>query len=87
MAEYKRFRTALGGFNRDDVSEYIEKSSREHQERCIAYETELGALRKEKTELLRQRDALSEKVERLHQLFGELEAAFRAVDEIREEDT
>ena len=80
MADFMRFRSAFGGFNRQDVSDYIEKLSRESSEKLRAREQECSALRGELTELKSQRDALAAKVKRLHELFGELEKTFRTID-------
>ena len=52
MAEESgRFRAALGGFNRRDVAQYIEKTAREHREQIEALQAELEQARKEKAEL------------------------------------
>ncbi len=81
MPEYKRFRTSLGGFNRQDVADYIEQTSREYREKLKACEKELNALKNERAEVERRREALDAKVQRLHDLFAELEETFRKIDE------
>ena len=81
MADFMRFRTSIGGFNRQDVADYIENMSRECKEKLRAREQECSDLHKEIAELTSQRDALAAKVKRLHELFGELEETFRSIDE------
>lgn len=69
-----QFRGALGGFNRQDVAQYIEKSSKEHQEKVEALQAELEQTRKE-------RDALAAELGDLRAHSGDLaeqEAKVRA---------
>ena len=47
MNELTRFRTALGGFNRSDVANYIEQSAAEHREKVKAMEAEIVRLQNE----------------------------------------
>lgn len=47
MTEITRFRTAIGGFNRSDVANYIEQSAAEHREKVKAMETEIVKLQNE----------------------------------------
>lgn len=46
-----QFRSALGGFNRRDVAQYIEKTAKEHREQLEALQAELEQTRKEKEAL------------------------------------
>lgn len=75
MAEENgRFRAALGGFNRRDVAQYIEKMAKEHREQVEALQAELEQTRKEK-------EALAEELEGLRSHSGDLadqEAKVRA---------
>lgn len=75
MAEESgRFRGALGGFNRRDVAQYIEKMAKEHQEQTAALQAQLDQARKEK-------EALAEELEGLRSHSGDLadqEAKVRA---------
>lgn len=86
MAEFMKFRSSLGGFNRQDVSDYIEKLCLEHDEKLRACEEENSALRLELAEVKSGRDALAAKVDRLHELFGELEATFRTIKEEKNDE-
>lgn len=63
--EMNRFRTALGGFHRGDVANYIERSSREHQ-------AALQELKDSCVKLTAQRDAA---VAELETVKAQLEAA------------
>ena len=63
------FRSSLNGFNRQDVTAYIEKSQREAAERMAELEAQLDQLRKNENELrsaletcTQERDALSEQL-------------------------
>ena len=72
--ENGRFRGALGGFNRRDVAQYIEKTAKEHQEQVEALQAQLEQERTEKA-------ALSEELEGLRSHNGDLteqEAQVRA---------
>ena len=75
MAEENgRFRAALGGFNRRDVAQYIEKMAKEHREQVEALQAELEQTRKEK-------EALAAELEGLRSHSGDLadqEAKVRA---------
>lgn len=72
--EIGRFRGALGGFNRRDVAQYIEKAAKEYQEQIEALQAQLEQERAEKA-------ALSEELEGLRSHSGDLaeqEAQVRA---------
>lgn len=86
MAEISKFRSALGGFNREDVVNYIESMSLEQQKQLRKLQEENEKLKGEKNALaellaaangelntLREQDAaLSEQVELLAQQAAEL---------------
>ena len=86
MADISKFRSALGGFNREDVVNYIESMSLEQQKQLRKLQEENEKLRSEKNALaellaaansdlstLREQDAaLSEQVELLALLAVEL---------------
>lgn len=68
------FRSALNGFNRQDVTAYIEKSQKEAAERTAELEAQLDLLRKSENEVrsaletcTQERDALSEQLADLKQ--------------------
>lgn len=75
MAEENgRFRAALGGFNRRDVAQYMEKMAKEHREQVEALQAELERTRTEK-------EALAAELEGLRSHSGDLadqEAKVRA---------
>lgn len=54
MSEIARFRTAIGGFNRNDVSEYIQKSAAQHQSEAAELKAQIAALHGEVAEAKRQ---------------------------------
>jgi uncharacterized coiled-coil DUF342 family protein len=84
MAEYKRFRASIGGFNRQDVADYIEQMCSEHREQLLACRKECDELKQACAQAELRRDELAAKVKRLHELFGELEETFREIDAERE---
>lgn len=64
------FRNALNGFNRQDVTAYIEKTQKESAERIAQMEQEIEDLRREKAEVekalessVQEREALAERFE------------------------
>ena len=71
MSDVSRFRSAINGFNRTDVVNYVESISVEHQKQLRQLQNELAQLRAENGTLSAEKDALTEKV-------GELEAALDA---------
>ena len=72
MSDVSRFRSAINGFNRTDVVNYVESISVEHQEQLRQLQNELAQLRAENGTLSAEKDALTGKV-------GELEAALETV--------
>ena len=82
MAEFQNFRSALGGFNREDVVHYIEFINNKHAAQVNQLKTELQSMQAELAEQRRvNRDAedlsaqLAEARERIAALEQELEAA------------
>ena len=60
------FRTAVvGGFNRQDVLDYIEAATRENREKAAALQKELQALRAERETLRQEKTALEQQAEAL----------------------
>ncbi len=57
MGELPHFRTAVGGFHKSDVSEYIAKIAKEHQNQLQEKDTEIQQLRQQLDEA---RDQLSQ---------------------------
>lgn len=101
MADISKFRSALGGFNREDVVNYIESMSLEQQKQLRKLQEENEKLRSEKNALaellaaansdlstLREQDAaLSEQVELLAQQAAELAEQVKAEPEEAAEET
>lgn len=101
MADISKFRSALGGFNREDVVNYIESMSLEQQKQLRKLQEENEKLRSEKNALaellaaansdlstLREQDAaLSEQVELLAQQAAELAGQVKADPEEAPEET
>ena len=101
MADISKFRSALGGFNREDVVNYIESMSLEQQKQLRKLQEENEKLRSEKNALaellaaansdlstLREQDAaLSEQVELLAQQAAELAEQAKAEPEEAAEET
>lgn len=79
----KSFRTAMvGGFNRQDVLEYISASAREHQSEIEAYRAGADKLRGERDELRGSVEELSGQRERADGLERELAEMKRAFAEL-----
>lgn len=58
-----RFRTALSGFNRADVANYIERTARQHQEELRRLKDENALLQAEKQKALSEVQALTARLE------------------------
>lgn len=99
MADFSKFRTAVSGFNRTDVVNYIESTSIEHQKALRKLTDERDKLAAENARLqteqaeLQQRleqaqadnDALSEQVNTLAQEGAELAEQLKKSEEARQE--
>lgn len=74
--ESKGFKTALmGGFNREDVLQYIEQSAKESSQRLAALQQENELLLAERNELREKNEALSQKNADLLERLGEMTVA------------
>ena len=78
MASVKTFRSALGGFNREDVVRYIEYMNNKHNAELEQLKSQLQTAQEElakvdNTELLAKLDAAEAKVEELESKCTELE--------------
>ena len=62
-----RFRTALSGFNRADVANYIERTAREHQEEVRRLKDENTRLQAEKQKALTDVKELTQRLEAVNQ--------------------
>lgn len=82
------FRSALSGFNRQDVMSYIEKTQKEASERALALETQINDLRSEAEQLRSrlesctgERDALSSQLTDLTARFEQTEQELHGAQE------
>ena len=71
MSDVSRFRSAINGFNRTDVVNYVESISVEHQKQLRQLQNELAQLRAENETLSAEKDTLAGKISELE---AELEA-------------
>ena len=91
MQEFYRFRTQLGGFNRADVAEYIEKTAKEHNEELFRLRDELIAANEQVRvlqeklqtvgEIREQMQTVTAEMARLQELFAKAGEALTAVEE------
>ncbi len=99
MADFSKFRTAVSGFNRTDVVNYIESTSIEHQKALrkltderdklsaenARLQSELAALLAQLTQAQADNDALSGQVNALAQEGSELAEQLKQSEEARQE--
>ena len=99
MADFSKFRTAVSGFNRTDVVNYIESTSIEHQKALrkltderdklsaenARLQSELAALQAQLTQAQSDNDALSGQVNVLAQEGSELAEQLKQSEEARQE--
>lgn len=79
MNEEKGFKTSLvGGFDREDVLQYIERTAKESAERVATLQQEAELLRDERDELREKNEALSQKNADLLERLGEMTVAEEA---------
>jgi len=67
MSGEKRFRTALHGFNKDDVNMYIEKILQEFEYNLKEKEEEIAGLKNENYELRAKYNELSQKADQINE--------------------
>ena len=92
MADFSKFRTAVSGFNRTDVVNYIESASMEHQKALRKLTDERDKLAAENAQLQTQltqvqadNDALTEQVNTLAQEGSDLAEQLKAAEAARAE--
>ena len=99
MADFSKFRTAVSGFNRTDVVNYIESASMEHQKALRKLTDERDKLAAENAQLQTQltglqarliqvqadKDALTEQVNTLAQEGSDLAEQLKAAEQKRDE--
>ena len=78
MADFSKFRTALNGFKRSDVTQYIETL-------CAGHQKELKAAREEAAELSRQLDARTAQCDTLQKELDDTRTALEATQNALEE--
>lgn len=67
MSGEKHFRTALNGFNKDDVNTYIEKMLQEFENNLKVREEEIVRLKNENNELRTKYNELSQKADQINE--------------------
>ena len=85
MSDVSRFRSAINGFNRTDVVNYVESISVEHQKQLRQLQNELAQLRAENGTLSAEKDALTEKVGKLEAALDAAKTALAAEQEARKQ--
>ena len=87
MADFVKFRTAINGFNRSDVSNFIETSAQEHETALEQTQQQLTETTKQLNEAVQQLDAsnhqLAEAQKTENALRRELDEAKKALDEAK----
>ena len=91
MQEFHRFRTQLGGFNRADVADYIEKTAKAHSEEVTrlrdellcanAKVQELTAKLKNVGEVRQLVQTVTAEMTRLQELFAKADETFASLEE------
>lgn len=85
MADFVKFRTAINGFNRADVSNFIETTAREHQTALEQSRQQLDEMTAQLNEAVQQRDASGRQLEQQQKLEAslrqELDDAKKALQE------
>lgn len=85
MADFVKFRTAINGFNRSDVSNFIETSAQEHETALEQAQQQLTETTKQLNEAVQKLDAsnhqLAEAQKTENALRRELDEAKKALDE------
>ena len=77
MADFSKFRSAINGFNRTDVVNYVESISLDYQKQLRQLQAEIEQLHTDNQSLLQERDVLTAKT-------GRLETELRAAEEARQ---
>lgn len=89
MADFSKFRTSIGGFNRTDVSEYIEALCAEHQKslrQCEEEKTDLaGRLAQAEQALEAQKQINQSLQEEMQEKEAALQAALAPAEETEDE--
>ncbi|MBQ7566619.1 MAG: hypothetical protein IJT18_05810 [Oscillospiraceae bacterium] len=75
MSELQKFRSAIGGFHRGDVAEYIERTALAHREALAEAEAKQKAAEAETAAAFAERDALRAVLEKLTAAYDEAKAA------------
>ncbi len=85
MADFVKFRTAINGFHRADVTNFIEASAREHQTALEQAQQQLEETTRQLNEAMQQLDAANRQLEEQQKaedtLRQELEESKKALDE------
>ena len=85
MADFSKFRSALNGFNRSDVANYIETSSAEHQRALQALQMQVDNLTGELEQAQAALDAQVSRNTELQKQLEETETALKSTEEALDE--
>lgn len=85
MADFTRFRTSVGGFNRSDVANYIESLSAEHKRTAKKLEEEKDAMAARIAELEQAAAEQTARKEALEQKLSDTETALASTEAALEE--
>lgn len=85
MADFTRFRTSVGGFNRSDVANYIESLSAEHKRTTKKLEEEKDAMAARIAELEQAAAEQTARKEALEQKLSDTETALASTEAALEE--
>lgn len=85
MADFSKFRSALSGFNRSDVANYIEAISAEHQKQLKAEKEEREAILEQLNAVRRTLDLEEGKVKALEEELAQSKAALEETQKMLEE--
>ena len=85
MAAFQNFRSALNGFNREDVVRYIEYINNKHNNQVNQLQTEIQTLQSELTKLRNQTEGADELREQLVQVQSQNAALEQSLAEAQEQ--
>jgi len=85
MADFSKFRSALNGFNRSDVANYIETSSAQHQTALQELQKQIDTLTSDLAQAQAALDAQTSRSAELQKQLEETETALKSTEEALDE--
>ena len=85
MADFSKFRSAINGFNRSDVANYIETSSAEHRAALQALQQQVDTLTDQLTQAQAALEAQTDRNAQLQKQLEETETALKSTEEALDE--